>query len=308
MPEEIARSSTGVRGVFPFRFPVGKFLALVSFLLFIPVWWTVGEMATPRIKTYYAKTYWQTLTDGWTLAPGGLPKRGVYRVLAVGPVSSPLLATQVTLDSVKDIREQWVELESKAFHKWLSDNIYQGAELSIYYLFAGCVVVSGLALFWSGAEWDWRRRDRAIQGTHRRGTRFMPWRRFNRGQLGPLWLLWCRNFWLRRLSQPALLEAARRGRRMGATGQCYLAATQRKREKVAAALGQWVAPMLAGRGACHSLAGLALARRGRTGDFFPGRALRACCYLGGVAGLPSQHFRWNRAWQVHADSGTALSD
>ncbi len=42
----------------------------------------------------------------------------------------------------------------------------------------------------------------------------MPWRRFNRGQLGPLWLLWCRNFWRRRLSQPALLEAARRGRRM----------------------------------------------------------------------------------------------
>ena len=157
MPEEIDRPKTGVRGVFPFRFPVGKFLALVSFLLLIPVWWTVGEMATPRIKTYYAKTYWQTLTDGWTLAPGGLPKRGVYRVLAVGPVSSPLLATQVTLDSVKDIREQWVELESKAFHKWLSDNIYQGAELSIYYLFAGCVVVSGLVLFWSGAEWDWRR-------------------------------------------------------------------------------------------------------------------------------------------------------
>ena len=245
MPEEIDRPKTGVRGVFPFRFPVGKFLALVSFLLLIPVWWTVGEMATPRIKTYYAKTYWQTLADGWTLAPGGLPKRGVYRVLAVGPVSSPLLATQVTLDSVKDIREQWVELESKAFHKWLSDNIYQGAELSIYYLFAGCVVVSGLVLFWSGAQWDWRRRDRAIQGTHRRGTRFMPWRRFNRGQLGPLWMLWCRNFWLRRLSRPALLESARRGRRMGATGQCYLAATQRIREKVAAVLGQWVAPMLA---------------------------------------------------------------
>jgi hypothetical protein len=42
-------------------------------------------MATPRIKTYYAKTYWKTFADGWTLAPGGLPKRGVYRVLAVGP-------------------------------------------------------------------------------------------------------------------------------------------------------------------------------------------------------------------------------
>lgn len=50
MPEEIDRSATGVRGVFPFRFPVGQFLALVSFLLLIPVWWTVGEMATPRIK------------------------------------------------------------------------------------------------------------------------------------------------------------------------------------------------------------------------------------------------------------------
>jgi hypothetical protein len=70
MPEEVDRSATGVRGVFPFRFPVGTFLALVSFLLLIPVWWKVGEMATPRIKTYYAKTYWKTFADGWTLVPG----------------------------------------------------------------------------------------------------------------------------------------------------------------------------------------------------------------------------------------------
>jgi hypothetical protein len=40
---------------------------------------------------------------------------------------------------VKDVREQWIELDSKPSHKWLSDNIYHGAELSIYYLFAGCV-------------------------------------------------------------------------------------------------------------------------------------------------------------------------
>jgi hypothetical protein len=80
MPEEIDRPKTGVRGVFPFRFPVGKFLALVSFLLLIPVWWTVGEMATPRIKTYYAKTYWQTfdrrLDSGprWTAETGGVSR------------------------------------------------------------------------------------------------------------------------------------------------------------------------------------------------------------------------------------------
>jgi hypothetical protein len=183
----------------------------------------------------------------------------------------------------------------EAFHKWLSDNIYHGAELSIYYLFAGCVVASGLLLFWSGAEWDWRRRDRGIQGTHRRGTRFMPWRRFNRGQLGPLWLLWCRNFWRRRLSQPALLEAARRGRRMGATGQCSLAATQRKREKEASALKVVDAPMLASW--CVPFAGWAGAGQGRKDQGFPsGSGACAGRRLRGIA----------RLYQIEARGETAV--
>ena len=75
MPEEIQRSVTGIRGAFPLRFPVGKSLAFVTVLALVPVWWEVGEAVRPRIMTFYAKTYWKSLADGWATAPNGLPTR-----------------------------------------------------------------------------------------------------------------------------------------------------------------------------------------------------------------------------------------
>ena len=233
MPEEIQRSVTGIRGAFPLRFPVGKSLAFVTVLALVPVWWEVGEAVRPRIKTFYAKTYWKSLADGWATAPNGLPKMGVYRVLVIGNSNAPLLATQATLDAVPDqVREQSLLLDSKALHRWLKENVYEGSELSIYYIFVGLEFGSALLLFWLGAESDWRRRNRAIQGTHRRGTRFMTWRGFNRAELGPLWLLWCVIAWRKKLTDPILLEAGRRGRRLGSTAGCYLAATLEKRESL----------------------------------------------------------------------------
>jgi hypothetical protein len=233
MREEIQRQTSGDRGALPFRFPAGKCLALFAAAALVPVWWTVGQANTPRIKEFYAKTYWSSLVSGWNSAPGGLPRMGMYRALVVGNPNSPLLASQATLDAVPEqVREQALLLDSKAFHAWLKTSVYGGTELSIYYLFVGLVFGSALLLFWLGASWDWKRRSQALQGTHRRGTRFTSWQGFNRAQLGPLWRLWLLIFWRNRLSHPALREAARRGRRMGATPQCYLAATKELRESL----------------------------------------------------------------------------
>jgi hypothetical protein len=232
MPEEIQRQTSGDRGALPFRFPVGKCLALFAAVALVPVWWEVGQANTPRIKSFYAKTYWSSLVNGWGTAPGGLPRMGVYRALVVGNPNAPLLASQQTLDAVPDqVREQALLLDSKAFHAWLKTSVYGGTELSIYYLFVGLVFGSALLLFSLGASWDWKRRSHALQGTHRRGTRFTTWQGFNRAQLGPLWRLWVLVFWRHGLSHPALQEAARRGWRMGATPQCYLAATKEMRER-----------------------------------------------------------------------------
>ena len=235
MPEEIQRPTTGGRGAFRLRFPFGKFFAVVTVVALIPIWWRVGQAVTPRIKTFYARTYWQTMADGAHLGAGGVPMRGVYRVLVVGNTNAPLLASQATLDAVPEqVREQPLSLDARAFHQWLKENVYQGTVLTIYYPFIGFSFGSALLLCWLGAEWDWRRRNRALQGTHRRGTRFMGWRRFNRTQLGPLWMLWCLIFWRKTLSNPFLLEAARRGRRLGSTRACYLAATRSWRKALAA--------------------------------------------------------------------------
>jgi hypothetical protein len=233
MAEEIQRSVTGPRGTFPLRFPVGKSLALAAVVALAPVWWKAGGAMQPKIKTFYARTYWKSLSDGWAPAPGGLSRMGLYRVLVVGGSKAPLLATQATIDAVPEqVREQTLWMDAKAFHKWLRDKVYEGTELSIYYPFFGLEFGSALLLFWMGSESDWRRRNRALQGTHRRGTRFLTWRGFNRAQLGRLWLLWCLVSWRKKLSDPVLLEAGRRGRRMGATAACYLAATQERRENL----------------------------------------------------------------------------
>jgi type IV secretory pathway TraG/TraD family ATPase VirD4 len=229
---DIERAETGVRGAFPVRLPVGKVLAVALVIGLVPVWWTVGKAVTPRIKSFYARTYWKTLADGLGVSRHGQPKMGVYRVLVVGELSAPLLATEQTLEAVPDqVREQSISLDSKRFHEWLRANVYGGSELSIYSLFVGLSFGSALLLCWAGAEYDWRRRNRALQGMHRRGTQFVSWRHFNRCELGPLWPLWWRASWRKQI-RLRLLFGIQRGRRMGATGECYLNATEEWRESV----------------------------------------------------------------------------
>jgi hypothetical protein len=234
---DIERAETGGRGAFPLRLPLGKVLAMGLAIGLLPVWWRVGESATPRIKRFYAWTYWSTLMDG--LGPRtGNPPMAVYRVLVVGEHTAPLLVTEQTLEAVPyQVREQSLSLDARRFHEWLRANVYGRSELSIYYLFAGLSFGSGLLLCWAGAEYDWQRRNRALQGTHRRGTQFVSWRRFNRCELGPLWLLWWLTSWRKQISLRQLF-GIQRGRRMGATADCYLAATEERRKSIIHGLRQ----------------------------------------------------------------------
>jgi hypothetical protein len=226
MPEEIERRQTGPMGAFPIRFPMAKAVAFLVGLALLPAWWEVGQATTSRLKKFYVSEYWASLKDSWRIGKDGAAVAADYRVLVVGAVSAPILADESTMaKTYLPLRETTISADPKAFHAWLSAAIFHGSPLKIYGLFVTGSVMSFLALLLAGAEVDRRRRMGAMEGTHRRGTRFTSWRGFNRGQLGPLWLLWCVIFWRSKLSAPKVLEAAERGRKFGATWPCYLAAT-----------------------------------------------------------------------------------
>jgi hypothetical protein len=230
MPEEIERAATGARGAFPIRLPLGKLAGVLCGLALLPAWWTVGSMTTPRLQLFYASEYWSSATDAFRrTASGVVPPLVPYKVLATGPASAPLLATPATVAAAPPdaIYEQTIKADPKAFHSWLHDAIYNGSALKIYGVFVTGWTLSFLALFLGGDAVDRRRRTSAMQGMHRRGTRFMRWTKFNRRQLGPLWLLWCLIAWRHRLGSERLLAAARRGRKFGAGWSCYRAASSR---------------------------------------------------------------------------------
>ena len=228
----IERQSTGPLGAFPLRIPLGKLLAVLAALALTPAWWALNEARSPFLEKFYERTYWVSLRDSFAVTPGGQPLAAEYEVALE---NTP---TGLALAGVEDAEEfrgtliiQKQSLNPKLFHAWLKDHVYYGSALNRYGLLGAVETVSFLVLLMFGANWDRRRRLSAMDGTHRRGTRFMGWRRFNREQLGPLWRLWM-FFPYRRLASPKVQAAIRRSRRWAATPVCYHAA------------GGWVAQAL----------------------------------------------------------------
>jgi hypothetical protein len=188
--ENIERQSTGPLGAFPLRIPLGKVLAVLAALALTPAWWALNEARSPFLEKFYERTYWLSLRDSFAVAPGGQPLAAEYEVALENTPSGLALA------GVEDAEEfrgtliiQKQSLNPKLFHAWLKDHVYHGSALNRYGLLGAVETVSFLVLLMFGANWDRRRRLSAMDGTHRRGTRFMGWRRFNREQLGPLWRL-----------------------------------------------------------------------------------------------------------------------
>ncbi len=111
----------------------------------------------------------------------------------------------------------------KLFHAWLRDSVYHGSAVKLYGFFVTAEVVTLTLLLLLGANVDRRRRLSAMDGTHRRGTRYVSWRRFNAEQVGPLWWLWLFFSHIRLASEP-VRDAIKRSRRWAATPACYRAA------------------------------------------------------------------------------------
>ena len=207
-------------------------LAVCAALLLTPVWWAFNEARSPFLEKFYERTYWASLRDSFAVAPGGEPVAAQYEVALE---NTP---TGLALASVEDAEEfqnkliiQKQSVNPKLFHAWLHDHVYHGSALNRYGFLVAFETVSFLGLLLIGANVDRRRRLSAMDGTHRRGTRFMGWRRFNREQLGPLWRLWL-FFPYKRLASEKVQAAIRRSRRWAATPVCYRAA------------GGWVAQAL----------------------------------------------------------------
>jgi hypothetical protein len=230
--ENVERQATGWLGAFPLRIAVGKLLAVFAALLLTPAFWALNEARSPFLQQFYEKTYWLSLRDGFQVGPGGVPIAAQYEVALE---NTP---TGLALASVEDAEEfhdkliiQKQSVNPKLFHAWLHDHVYHGSALNRYGLLVTAETVSFLVLLMLGANWDRRRRLSAMDGTHRRGTRFISWRRFNAEQLGALWRLWLL-FSYRRLASAKVQAAIRRSRRWAATPLCYRSA------------GGWVAQCL----------------------------------------------------------------
>jgi hypothetical protein len=225
----IERRTTGPFGAFPLRLPLGKLAACFVAAALIPIWWTVGLSQTPYLKTFYERTYWASLRDSFRLTSDGKLLPAEYALLLEQTEKGLSLASVEDAEaSGNRLRVERRFVNPKLFHAWLRDEIYHGSELNIYGFFAMAETISFLLLFLVGANIDRRRRLSAMDGTHRRGTLFVSWRRFNSYQLGPLWWLWVVLFWRGRLGSAEVCEAIKRGRRLAATPACYLAAGGRR--------------------------------------------------------------------------------
>ena len=223
----IERQSTGPLGAFPLRIPLGKLLAVLAALVLTPAWWALNEARSPFLEKFYERTYWLSLRDSFAVAPGGQPLGAEYEVALENTPNGLALA------GVEDAEEfrgtliiQKQSLNPKLFHAWLKDHVYHGSALNRYGLLGAVETASFFVLLMFGANFDRRRRLSAMDGTHRRGTRFICWQRFNGEQLGPLWRLWM-FFSYRRLASTKVQAAIRRSRRWAATPACYRAAAGR---------------------------------------------------------------------------------
>jgi hypothetical protein len=224
MAENIERQATGKLGAFPIRIPVGKMLAVCAALALTPAFWALNEARSPFLAKFYERTYWESLRDGFQLSPSGVPLAAQYDVALENTPTGLALASVEDAEQFHDqliIQKQSVN--PKLFHAWLTDHVYHGSALNRYGFLVAFETVSFLVLIMVGANFDRRRRLSAMDGTHRRGTRFIGWKRFNAEQLGPLWRLWL-FLPYKRLASGKVQAAIRRSRRFAATTACYRAA------------------------------------------------------------------------------------
>jgi hypothetical protein len=224
------RKEAGLGGPFPLRFPVGKLSAFLVAAAVVPLWWAVGEMRTPALQQFYAGTYWASLRDSYHTGRDGQPVTVVYSIrMEQGPLG-PSLATVDEAERFPDrLRTEERAVNPRLFHAWLREQVYHGgSSLSIYAFPVTAIAITCLVLLLMGANVDRRRRLSALEGAHRRGTKGVTWRSFNRAELGPLWLLWMILFWRARLNSPKVRDAMQRGRRYSATPACYQAAAGTK--------------------------------------------------------------------------------
>jgi hypothetical protein len=225
----IERRETGPFGAFPLRLPLGKLCASVVAAALLPLWWTAGQSQTPYLKTFYEQTYWASLRDSYQLTTDGKTLPAEYAlVLEESEGSLNLASVEDGEVSRERLRVERRSVNPNLFHAWLRDEIYHGSALNIYGFFATAEAISFLLLLLIGANIDRRRRLSAMDGTHRRGTLFVSWRRFNSYELGPLWWLWVILFWRGQLGSAEVCEAIKRGRRLAATPACYLSAGGRR--------------------------------------------------------------------------------
>jgi hypothetical protein len=221
----IERSDTGPFGAFPLRLPLGKIGVSFVAAALIPLWWTVGQSKTPYLKTFYEQTYWASLRDSYRLTTDGNPLPAEYALVLEETGNGLNLASVEDAETSRDrLRVERRSVNPKLFHAWLRDELYHGSALNIYRFFVTAEAISFLLLLLVGSNIDRRRRLSAMDGTHRRGTLFVSWRRFNSYELGPLWWLWVVLFWRGQLGSSKVCEAIKRGRRLAATPACYLAA------------------------------------------------------------------------------------
>jgi type IV secretion system coupling TraD/TrwB family protein len=222
------RRETGPLGAFPLRIPVGKLVAFCVAVAFAPLWWTVGQRQSPPLERFYEGAYWSSLKDSYRVSPNGKPLLVQYDLAVLDTDQGESLAAVADAPGelggkVRVVRRA---VNPKLFHAWLRDSVYHGSAVNLYGFFITAEVVTLTLLLLLGANIDRRRRLSAMDGTHRRGTRFISWRRFNAEQVGPLWRLWM-FFPYRRLASRKVQAAIRRSRRWAATPECYRAAAGR---------------------------------------------------------------------------------
>ena len=219
------RRETGPLGAFPLRVPVGKLVAFCLAVGFAPVWWTVGKGQNAPLQRFYERAYWRSLKDSYRVSPDGKPLSVEYDLAVLDADQGESLATVEDAPGELGGKVRVVRrvVNPKLFHAWLRDSVYHGSAVHLYGFFVTAEVVTLTLLLLLGANLDRRRRLSAMDGTHRRGTRYVTWRRFNAAQVGLLWWLWL--FFSRvRLASVPVQDAIKRSRRWAATPACYRAA------------------------------------------------------------------------------------
>ncbi|HEX3682131.1 MAG TPA: type IV secretion system DNA-binding domain-containing protein [Bryobacteraceae bacterium] len=165
-------------GSFPIRAPIGVIAGAFCAAALIPLWFKLGVARAPELQRFYLDTYVRT---GLQSALPNLGKQPVEKqYFAV--LNGPNLAVQKSVDKhLETLHRELITANPQAFHSWMQKWIYNGSAMQAMFpwemfgSFLTFVLLVGLGLWW-----DLKRRSRARDGEHIRGTELLSWREFNR--------------------------------------------------------------------------------------------------------------------------------